>query len=114
MTNSFSNFGRVLSDTGRKHESIAAAGHSSGWTDLFRYAVNEVIHGEVSSGLASAKQVAHVITDSRNSEQTGFFVEQGLDFFRREVQTLEEMQHYTRIKRTRSCSHAQTVERCEA
>src|SRR5436190_725906 len=111
LTNSFSYLRGVFSNTGRKHDPVNAAQNCGKSTDLLGRAINEVIHRQTCLGFTSAQQIAHVVADTRYSDQTRFLVEQSLNFFCGEFETLKQMKDHARIERSGPSAHAQTVER---
>ena len=50
--------------------------------NLLRRPVDEVLHRQPICGFPAAEQIAHVVADAGNADQSRFFVEQRLDLFR--------------------------------
>ena len=73
-----------------------AAQHCSQGTDLLGRAINEVIHRQTGFGFTPGEQVAHVVTDTGNPEQTRFLVENGLNLFSRQPEALKQIQERRR------------------
>src|SRR6185295_13318893 len=71
LTDSPADLRRVLTDSGSENKSIDTAEYRRQSADLFGDAVDEVIDGESGRGLTSSEQVAHVVADARDAEQTG-------------------------------------------
>src|SRR5262249_24661437 len=91
-----------------------SAQHCNQSTNLLGCAIYEVLHSLRSLWLIAGKQLAHVIAYARDSQQTGFLIQNRFHFFCRETETLKEIQHDPRIKRPRPSAHAESIQRSKA
>jgi hypothetical protein len=106
--------GRVFTNAGSENQPVDTAKNCCQSANLLRRAVDEVVHGEACFRLAPVEKIAHVITDSGNPQQAGFFVENIFYLLYREFQVLKEIEDDTGIDASRPCAHAQSIHRREA
>ncbi len=111
---SFADLRRVLADACGEDEAVDSAERRRHRRDFLCRAIDEVVECQARGRLAAREQTAHVVADARDADQPGLLVENGLDVFHRQAESLEEIEDDARVECAWPRSHAETVQRREA
>src|SRR4051794_19168948 len=82
VTNAAADLGGVLANASGEDQSVDSAEHGGEGADLLGSAIHEIVDSQAGSGGGASEEIAHIVADAGNPEQTGLFVEDLGDFFR--------------------------------